>query len=144
MSTAERARRAVRDQPFLFRSLQAGVLNYRAVARYLEVGDEGTVASALRRYAEELDTPKRSSPSVRVTFHRDATAAEAVPVESETASAIVVRGDPGVETFVTAIDRLLIEDVTVRGLSYDQERSVIAVSRDDGPAALRLVEESVV
>jgi len=35
-SLAARTRDAVRDEPFLFDALRAGVLNYSAAARYLQ------------------------------------------------------------------------------------------------------------
>jgi len=43
MSVAERTRAAVREEPFLHDALRAGVVNYRAAARYLDVGDEDAV-----------------------------------------------------------------------------------------------------
>ncbi len=54
-SLAESTREAVRSQPFLQTALRAGILNYTAAARYLPVeGDPEAVATALRRYADEL------------------------------------------------------------------------------------------
>ncbi|MFC7155041.1 hypothetical protein ACFQPA_06180 [Halomarina halobia] len=55
MSLAAETRAAVRARPFLYDALRAGVVNYAAAARYLDVGDEEAVTAALRRYAEELD-----------------------------------------------------------------------------------------
>jgi hypothetical protein len=58
MSLAAEAREAARAEPFLHRALEAGVVNYRAAAAYLDLdGDPDAVATALRRYAEELDPP---------------------------------------------------------------------------------------
>ena len=49
MTVAERTRAAVRAEPFVYEALRAGVLNYTAAARYLDVGDESAVSAALRR-----------------------------------------------------------------------------------------------
>ena len=47
-SLAARTREAVRNEPFLHDALRAGVLNYTAVARYLEVdGEHDAIATAL-------------------------------------------------------------------------------------------------
>jgi len=55
MTVAADARAAVREHPFLETALRAGVVNYTAAARFLDVGAEEAVAAALRRYAAELD-----------------------------------------------------------------------------------------
>ncbi|NUB92102.1 hypothetical protein HTZ84_07060 [Haloterrigena sp. SYSU A558-1] len=67
MSLAAETRRAVDRRPFLRAALRAGVVNYTAAARYLDV-DEGTdaVATALRRYAEELPAYDTGSRDARV------------------------------------------------------------------------------
>ena len=69
MTVAAEAREAVRERPFLETALRAGVVNYTAAARFLEVGDEEAVAAALRRYAGELDDyrppDRRASVSMR-------------------------------------------------------------------------------
>ena len=54
MSLASDTRDAVRRRSFLHAALAAGVVNYTAAARYLDVGEEEAVVAALRRYAEEL------------------------------------------------------------------------------------------
>lgn len=87
MTVAERTREAVRTHPFLYRALRAGVVNYTAAARFLDVeadigadvgadvdgsdGDgadsvEGAVAVALRRYAEGLPDYEAARRRVRV------------------------------------------------------------------------------
>ena len=66
MTVASETREAVRSEPFLHAALAAGVLNYTAAARYLDVGDEEAVAAALRRYAEDLPAPDVRDGSVRV------------------------------------------------------------------------------
>jgi hypothetical protein len=68
-SLAARTREAVREEPFLFDALRAGVLNYTAVARYLPVeGEHDAIATALRRYADELDEFEPAGGDVRVSM----------------------------------------------------------------------------
>jgi len=67
MSLAAETRRAVDRHPFLRTALQAGVVNYTAAARYLDIdGEIDAIATALRRYAEELPTYETESRDVRV------------------------------------------------------------------------------
>ena len=49
MTVAAETREAVRDHPFLETALRAGVVNYTAAARFLDVGEEEAVAAALRQ-----------------------------------------------------------------------------------------------
>ncbi|WP_265111622.1 DUF7523 family protein [Halosolutus halophilus] len=67
MSLAAETRRAVDRRPFLVAALRAGVVNYTAAARYLNVdGDPEAIATALRRYAEELPAYESTGRDVRV------------------------------------------------------------------------------
>ncbi|MFC6767510.1 DUF7523 family protein, partial [Natrinema soli] len=67
MSLAAETRRAVDRHPFLRTALRAGVVNYTAAARYLDVdGEIDAIATALRRYAEELPAYETESRDVRV------------------------------------------------------------------------------
>ncbi len=72
-SLAESTREAVRNQPFLQTALRAGVLNYTAAARYLPVeGDLEAIATALRRYAEELPAYEPGGIDARVRMQSGA------------------------------------------------------------------------
>ena len=68
MTVAAETRRAVRENPFLRDALRAGVVNYTAAARFLDVGagDEEAVAAALRRYEADLPAYERPVPDTRV------------------------------------------------------------------------------
>ncbi|MFB9824990.1 DUF7523 family protein [Halobaculum roseum] len=56
MTVAEETRAAVRERPFLYDALRAGVVNYAAAAATLDIdADRDAVATALRRFANELD-----------------------------------------------------------------------------------------
>ncbi|MXR42041.1 hypothetical protein GRX01_11920 [Halobaculum sp. WSA2] len=55
MTVAEETRAAVRERPFLYDALRAGVVNYAAAAATLDVdADPDAVATALRRFANDL------------------------------------------------------------------------------------------
>ncbi|MDX1748043.1 MAG: hypothetical protein R3324_19085, partial [Halobacteriales archaeon] len=72
MSLAEDTRQAVRRRPWLLTALQAGVVNYAAAARSLDIGaDLDAVATALRRFAERLPPFETHHCSARVTMVRD-------------------------------------------------------------------------
>jgi hypothetical protein len=87
MSLAARTREAVRSHPFLYDGLRAGVINYTAAARFLDLGgedgdtvgpesDEPSVAdapeeavvAALRRYAEDLPDYSPAGTDARVSM----------------------------------------------------------------------------
>jgi hypothetical protein len=108
MSLAAEAREAVRAEPFLYDALRAGVVNYRAAADYLGLGgDPDAVATALRRYADELDPPAtrdRAAPvrmqsgvglvdSPDETDETDADAASAVDGEADATDVVVAVGE---------------------------------------------------
>lgn len=69
MTLAADTRAAVRRRPFLHEALRAGVLNYAAAARLLDVeGEQSAVVAALRRYAETLSPYDETARDVRVTM----------------------------------------------------------------------------
>jgi hypothetical protein len=71
VTVAADTRAAVRERPFLLSALRAGVVNYTAAARELDVdGEEAAVATALRRLAEELHRDDPDERAVRVRMHR--------------------------------------------------------------------------
>ncbi|WP_449240083.1 DUF7523 family protein, partial [Candidatus Halobonum tyrrellensis] len=73
MTVAEAARAAARERPFLFDALRAGVVNYAAAAETLVAAgvdaDADAVATALRRYAADLDAADPAF-DARVTMER--------------------------------------------------------------------------
>ncbi|APE95797.1 DUF7523 family protein [Halodesulfurarchaeum formicicum] len=144
-SIAAETRRAVDRTPYLRRALRAGVLNYTAAARELDVaGETDAVASALRRYADELPAlePHTSRVSVRMERNTDkgvTVLGQASAAESPTA--ISLRGDIDPGRFGNAIWALSVSDVPVLGAGTVGEAAVVLVPRGDGPTALRLVED---
>jgi hypothetical protein len=153
MTVAAATRDAVRARPFLLDALRAGVVNYTAAARYLDVGDEAAVAAALRRFAEEL--PAYAHPatgrSVRVSMESgfgEGAPDDALLVVGDTAlvpdagdlTALLARGDVTPAVFRTMLGRLATGDVEVGAAGLGADLCCVAVPRADGPDALRLVE----
>jgi hypothetical protein len=162
MTLAARTREAATAHPFLVDALRAGVVNYAAAARFVDVdGEPEAVATALRRYAETLPEYAPSSPSVRVTMQRglgrvgdDDTATHGGPDEAllrvndvgygPTAdgerTAVLATGAVDAAFAVAALDRLALADVTVYAMAFDDEALVALVGRRAGADAIRAVE----
>lgn len=155
MTVAARTREAVRERPFLHDALRAGVVNYTAAARYLDVGDEEAVAAALRRFATEL--PDYAHPatdrSVRVSMESGfgrGPPEDALLVVGDTAlvpdegamTALLANGDVSPAIFRTMLGHLAAGDVAVEAAGLDSDVCCVVVPRRDGPDALRLVESA--
>ncbi|WP_299264857.1 DUF7523 family protein [Halorientalis sp.] len=108
MSLAARTREAVRAHPFLYDGLRAGVVNYTAAARFLDLGGEDgdtvglesdepsaatapeeAVVAALRRYAEDLPGYDPEGTDARVSMESGLGVVES----GETADALLTVGD---------------------------------------------------
>jgi hypothetical protein len=150
MSLAAETRRAVRNDPFLYEGLRAGVLNYSAAARYLDVGDTEAVVAALRRYAEELPEYEATDADVRVTMESGVGPADGDPLlvvgDTELASgggdwtAVVASGEVSPGLLRDALGRLDAEDITVEAAAVSESSLVVVVGRRDGADAVRAVE----
>lgn len=162
MTVAERTREAVRAHPFLHRALRAGVVNYTAAARFLDVGEEEAVAVALRRYADDLphdrsdDAPddRRVRVDMKSGIGPADDPADAVLAVGDTALApgggdggaltgIFATGDVGPDTLGDVLARLRVEGVSVEAAGASEGHLVVAVEWRDGPNALRLVEDAL-
>jgi hypothetical protein len=158
MSLAERTREAVRAEPFLHDALRAGVVNYSAAAEWLDVsGQTDAIATALRRYADELPEIEHTDCGARVRMQTD------VPlVEGETMTdsslftidgrslvqggplcALVAYGDVDAGALADVLDRLRLADIDVEAAGVGDDRLVVAVSGRDGGSALPLVESAL-
>jgi len=167
MSVAAATREAVRDRPALYDALRAGVLNYTAAADELPVdGDREAIATALRRFADELAAEgpaPRSDRSITVRLHSDISPtdcpetllaidghglvhAKAVPAGDEPAidtdgqTALQVTGDVDARLLAAAIDRLHIAEIPVAATGLTAESMVVVVPRRKGPTAVQLIE----
>lgn len=156
MTLAAAARAAVRERPFLLAALRAGVVNYTAAARYLDVGETEAVATALRRFAEELPERDPTARAVTVTMESGLG-----PAEGDTGNPLLAVGGTGLAagggdlTGVLAtgevdpaalawtLDRLLAAEVDVEAAGVAGDALLVAVPRRDGADAVRVVEEAL-
>lgn len=152
MTLAAETRAAVRARPFVYDALRAGVVNYTALARYLDVGDETAVAAALRRYAEALPPPSSAIGEARVSMQGG------LGETDDRADALLVVGpivlapgagddtaiqaagdvDPGILGLV--LRRLAVAEVPVVAAGAVAGSLLVVVERRAGADALRLVE----
>lgn len=166
MTVAERAREAAREHPFLLEALRAGVVNYTAAARYLDVGDEEAVATALRRFAADLPDRPHEDRRVRVTMesglgvvdvdHGGAGRADAggadplltvgdaglVPAAGDL-TGVLATGAVDAVTLAWVLDRLLAADVAVEAAGVAGDGLFVVAGRRDGADALRIVEDAL-
>ncbi len=166
MSLAADTRRAVDARPFLHAALGAGVCNYTAAARYLAPELEGdvdvdAVATALRRYATELDSPgehrcgETDSVQVRMESGLGPVEPPSDPVLSVGSMAIGADGDSDAWTAIVAtghvdgyhlaraLESLAIANVEVHCGGFAGEILVVVVPRLDGANAVRVVERAL-
>lgn len=153
MSLAEATRAAARAHPFLLDALRAGVVNYTAAARFLDVGDPDAVAAALRRFAEDLDGYDHpGAASLQVRMERGfGSGGDAEPVltvgdltlapNAGNLTAIVVRGDLDAKRFATILARLDAADVSVEAAGVGEDHGFVVVPGPAGPGALRAIDE---
>ncbi|WP_135822565.1 DUF7523 family protein [Halostella litorea] len=156
MSLAERTRGAVAERPFLVDALRAGVCNYTATARFLDVdGDEDAVATALRRYAADLPAYETAGRDARVTMEsglgRVDDPADALLVAGGTALApgeglltgVLAVGDVDAATLAAVLRRLESADVSVEAAATAGDALVVAVPRRAGADAVRTMEDAL-
>ena len=169
MSLAAETRAAVRARPWLLRALRAGVINYAAAAESLDVdGDADSIATALRRFAEDLSEPELTTRDVTVRM-RSGVGLAGVDVDEDgstvdaksdvdallsvgesaivtadgSLTAIVVDGDVDAQALSAVVDRLAAENVVVDAAGIAGDELVVVVPRRDGANALRHVESAL-
>ncbi|MFB6202646.1 MAG: hypothetical protein ABEI98_11645 [Halorhabdus sp.] len=155
MTVAERAREAARAHPFVHEALRAGVINYAAAARMLDVGDEEAVAAALRRYASELSGRASENLSAQVTMQsgigrtnesEDALLAvgkDTFASGEGSLTAVLVTGEIDAWFTTTALARLTVEGIAVEAAGVTGNRFVVVVERRNGPETVQFLEEAI-
>ncbi|SEN92769.1 hypothetical protein SAMN05216388_100675 [Halorientalis persicus] len=173
MSLASRTREAVRSHPFLYDGLRAGVVNYTAAARFLDLGaddqdtvgqesDEPSVAdapeeavvAALRRYAEDLPEYESDGTSARVSMESglgDGDPADALLTVGDTAlvpgggqlTGILATGDVDATALAHVLTHLRAEDVAVTAAGVGGDALLVVVERRAGADAVRAVEAAL-
>ncbi|SFL10360.1 hypothetical protein SAMN04487950_2466 [Halogranum rubrum] len=163
MSLAADTRDAVREHPFLFDALRAGVVNHTAAADFLTLdGEREAVATALRRFSAELDEYETETRQVRVTMQsgvavvdgeRETDESEAdsllalagtrVVADGGSQTAVLAAGDVDTASLAAVLDRLAVADVAVDAAAVAGETLLVVVGRRDGANAVRVVESAL-
>lgn len=164
MSLAGETREAVRARPFLLTALRAGVVNYSAAAKLLDLdGDSEAVATALRRFAEDLPAyaPESRQATVRMRSGVGRVSSDADPnanpepllsvgetgfspdADGGPLTAVVAGGAVDAGALATVLSRLSAEDIAVESAGVGDESLVVVVGRRDGAGAVRAVEDAL-
>ncbi|MBP1985638.1 DUF7523 family protein [Halolamina salifodinae] len=164
MSTAAATREAVRDHPFLLQALRAGVVNYTAAAAFLDVGETEPVATALRRFADDLPEFETRDADARVRMEsgvgviEDAESASeagddtevllsiggaAVVPDAGSMTAVLATGDVDVAALAAVCGRLDAEDIDAEAAAVAEGTLLVVVDRRAGVSALRAVEDAL-
>lgn len=155
MSIAAETRDAARRHPFLLHALRAGVVNYAAAAEFLAIeGETDAIATALRRFAEELPEFRTTSREARVTMQSGVRVEDegveapllsvggtAVEMGDGSLTAVLATGDVDPGTLGAVCSRLAVENAESYAAGVAGETLVIVVGRRDGATTVRIVEE---
>lgn len=162
MSTAAATREAVSAYPFLRLALRAGVVNYTAAAEFLDAGETEPVATALRRFADDLPAFETRDADARVRMESgvglvDSTeegvaeetdalltvgGAAIVPGEGSL-TAVLATGEVDVGALATVCGRLDAEGIDAEAAAVADGSLLVVVDRRDGVGALRTVEDAL-
>ncbi|ADQ67681.1 hypothetical protein C499_17844 [Halogeometricum borinquense DSM 11551] len=159
MSLAAATRDAVRARPSLLYALRAGVVNYTAAAESLDVeGDTDSIATALRRFADDLPPVEIEHREVTVRMRSGVgLAGEDVDADADDdrvltvgdvdfvasgggLTALVVTGEVDTRALSVVCDRLDAENILVDAAGVADDELVVVVPQRQGATALRHVE----
>ncbi len=155
MSLAADARAAVRERPFLLAAMRAGVVNYSAAARLIDVGDdEAAVATALRRYAERLPGRSVEARAANVRMHSGlgpaagdvallAVAGEGFAAGAGDLTGVLAAGEVDPAALGHALGRLGAAGIAPVAAGVAGEALCVVVERRDGPRAVQAVEDAL-
>lgn len=155
MNTAAAAREAIRRHPSLLVALRAGVLNYSAAARFLDLEDVDAGAAALRRYANELPAYVGEPPELRIRVLGEvgpiSDPSEALLVVGETHlgegegdwSAVLATGEIAPADAGGILEALRVQGIEPVAAGAEPGRFVLVVERGETHTAIRAVEETV-
>jgi len=156
MTLAAAARAAVRERPFLLEALRADVVNYTAAARYLDAGETEAVATALRRFAEELPDRDPAARAATVTMESGlgpagddspdpllSVGGTGLVAGGGDLTGVLATGEVDAAALAWTLDRLLAVEVDVAAAGVAGDALLVAVPRRDGADAVRVVEDAL-
>jgi hypothetical protein len=155
---AAATREAVRARPLVYDALRAGVVNHRAAADRLLPDlpgdpDPDSVATALRRFADDLPPVDREARRATVRLRRGVGPVEGDPLLAvggvglgETGgdeTALLATGDVDARALAAVLARLRGAGVPVGAAGVAGDTLVVVVPDGDRTAALRAVEAAL-
>lgn len=153
MSLAADTRAAVRERPMLFEALRAGVVNYTAAARTLDVeGETDAVTAALRRFAADLTAREPTSRDARVTMHSGLEPADdgllvvgdsGFAQDDGDLTGIMATGDVDATALEHVLGVLRICGIDVEAAGVCGSGLIVVVDRRDGAETLRRTEAAL-
>ena len=158
-SVAEKTRNTINSYPFIYRALQADILNHTATASFLLNTEETeSVAAAVRRYQSTLPTIEQREARITVRVLRSITVTETdtlgttIPllslgqysiVDSDgDHTALILTGQITYPLFAAILSRLSIANIEPAACSFVENTAYIIVANTEQITALRLVEET--
>lgn len=152
MSLAEETRTAVHRRPYLLTALREGIVNYAAAARTLGLSeDTEAVATALRRYAEQLPPATTESRHTRVSMRTnldDLQEADLLNLTTQTNTlqhdahtGVIVEGDVDAIVLEQSLAILHANQIKISAAGVAGDQMVLILDRQDAAHAIRLVEE---
>ncbi len=164
VTLAAETRAAVRARPFLYDALRAGVLTHRRAADLVldDVSsdtdtdpdpDPDTVATALRRFADDLPPVERATRRATVRLRRGVGPVDTDPLlavggvslgeADDDRTALLATGEVDPRALETVLGRLRVAGVGVGAAGVADGALVVVVADDDRTAALRAVEAAL-
>lgn len=154
MSVAAKTRSAVRQRPFLQDALRAGIVNYAAAARTIDVSDDNdAVATALRRYREQLSEWAVAERQVRVSMRSGLepmdegllkVGDQAFGAGRGDFTGIVATGSVDAAALEQVLAVLRTNQIPVTAAGVGSKSLVVVVPRETAADALRCVEDALV
>lgn len=132
MSLAASTRRKVKNTPYLYDALRAGIVNYSAAARMLDLeGEDTAVSVSLQRLSKDLSPLEMSSVDANITINSD---------EVKQRVKILIEGGVDAKILSHLILVCHMNEIHVREASMEDKKINIVVGWKDGPNSLRLIE----
>ena len=135
MSLAAITRRAVRKTPYLYDALRAGIVNYSAAARMLNLeGQDAAISVSLQRLSKELPPLEVASIDANITISSD---------ETKQRAKIVIEGPVDAKALSHLILVCHMNEIRIIEASVVRGEIDIVVEWKDGPNSLRLIERAL-
>ena len=135
MSLAAITRRAVRKTPYLYDALRAGIVNYSAAARMLNLeGQDAAISVSLQRLSKELPPLEVASIDANITISSD---------ETKQRAKIVIEGPVDAKALSHLILVCHMNEIRIIEASVVMGEIDIVVEWKDGPNSLRLIERAL-